>query len=193
MESAPKDTITIHEDPISNPKKRTKVSSNLDKRRAPNPSTVLSPKSANSRTLPQSPIRPALGSPMKSFTSHPASPLKAMASPAKAAMAPLASQVTEKARPGRPKSAASKTAASKAAAGRKKREAENALEQEGLRTVSSTSNSSAVSTGTTIVKNMKKKQTAGPAKKGVGVKAVGKKVAGAADPAPAGRRVLRKR
>ncbi|KAL8815464.1 MAG: hypothetical protein Q9223_005400 [Gallowayella weberi] len=61
-----------------------------------NPSAVLSPKSSNSRALAphQSPIRSQLGSPQKSYLSHPASPLKPSitvpiapkpASPAKAA------------------------------------------------------------------------------------------------------------
>ncbi|KAL8850817.1 MAG: hypothetical protein Q9221_004231 [Calogaya cf. arnoldii] len=61
-----------------------------------NPAAVLSPKSSNSRTLPphQSPSRPQLGSPQKSFLSHATSPLKPSitlpvapkpASPAKAA------------------------------------------------------------------------------------------------------------
>ncbi|KAI4237163.1 MAG: hypothetical protein L6R40_005941 [Gallowayella cf. fulva] len=61
-----------------------------------NPSTVLSPKSSNSRALAphQSPTRLQLGSPQKTFPSHPTSPLKPSitvpvaskpASPAKAA------------------------------------------------------------------------------------------------------------
>ncbi|KAL9124704.1 MAG: hypothetical protein Q9217_005988 [Psora testacea] len=192
MRSAAKENIAIHEDLIANPKKRTKVAQNAATRQPPNPSTVLSPKSANSRTLPQSPVRPTLGSPQKSFNSHPASPLKPMVLPAKIATASLTSMVTEKAKPGRPKAGAGKTAAKRAAASRKKPEAERKVDSEGLRTVSSTSNSSAMSTGTTIVKNVKK----GPsttAKKGMGGKAAGKKVPVAPDAPAAGRRVLRKR
>ena len=193
MESATKESITIHEDPIANPKKRTKVAANAATRQPPNPSTVLSPKSANSRTLPQSPLRPNLGSPQKSYNSHLTSPLKPIAVPVKAATVALAGVATEKAKPGRPKSAASKSAARRAAAAKNKREGEKAADSEGLRTVSSISNSSALSNGTTIVKNAKNAPVATAAQKKGGVKAAGKKIAGVVDAPPVGRRVLRKR
>lgn len=187
-----RDRVKIHEDPIPNPKKRTKVAENADSRRAPNPSTVLSPKSANSRTLPQSPIRPNLGSPQKSNTSRPASPLKPIASTGKtatvAATAALASMIGEKTKTGRPKAAVGKQAGAR----QTKRQPDTNQEMEGLRTVSSTSNSSAMSTGTTIVRTAKK-PPAPNNKKGAGTKATGKKIAAASEAPAQGRRVLRKR
>ena len=170
-----------------------------------NPSTVLSPKSANSRTLPQSPIRPGLGSPQKSYISRPASPLKPYspvkaASPAKAAAAvataALASMLNEKPNVGRPKTAtgpkATSTKKAKAQGTRNKRGAENAQEPEDSRKVSNSSNTSSASTGTTIVKNSRK-APAGVKKNELGVRATGKKVAAAAEGPATGRRVLRKR
>ncbi|MCJ1370286.1 hypothetical protein MMC20_001498 [Loxospora ochrophaea] len=59
-----------HTDPLSNPKKRTKTAATT--RQPTNPSTILSPKSSNSRTFPHSPIR----SPQRPHISRPASPLK---------------------------------------------------------------------------------------------------------------------
>ena len=193
MEAADTGNIMIHEDPIPNPKKRTRTTRNAEARHPPNPSTVLSPKSNNSRTLPQSPIRrPTWGSPQKHFHSRPASPLKPVLSPAKpnvaaaaAATATLASMVTDKPKPGRPKAAVRKAAA------KSKKAPEGKEEPEGMRTVSSTSSSSAISTGTTIVKNTKKTPTT--LKKGARAKAAGKQASAVADPPPAGRRVLRKR
>ena len=208
MESADKENNARSMEAIPNPKKRAKMATTAKSRQATNPSTVLSPKSANSRTLPQSPIRPELKSPQKSYFALPTSPLKPvspikLASPAKnaaaAATANLASMVNEKMKPGRTKGAAAagRTATNptttKAAVGRPKRGADVAKEPEDVRKVSNQSNVSSVSTGTTIVKNARKAPTAAAKKNDVGVRAVGKKVtAGTAMPPP-GRRVLRKR
>ncbi|KAL8916081.1 MAG: hypothetical protein Q9172_006464 [Xanthocarpia lactea] len=195
------------------------------KRPKPNnhhPSTVLSPKSSNSRTLAphQSPTRPQLGSPQKSFPPHATSPLKPSitvpiapkpASPAKAAAvaaisamsAPSANNAAEKPRATRTRAAAATRATKPPAATatktknppitRAKRGAEPttaAVAQS--RTVSAASNSS---TATTVVRK------AAAAKPVVASKAKGKTVTRrvpAADKsaveAPAqGRRVLRKR
>ena len=194
---------------IPNPQKRNKVTTTAKSRQATNPSTVLSPKSANSRTLPQSPIRPELKSPQKLYLAHPMSPLKPispikLASPAKAAAAVatanLASTVNEKAKTGRPKAAVgrkvSNPTTAKTATGRPKRGGDVIKEPEDARKVSNQSNISSISTGTTIVKNLRKAPTAVAKKNDVGVRAVGKKViAGTAATAmpPPGRRVLRKR
>lgn len=204
MESMDKENVQDHDQRIPNPKKRTKAGTS---RQAPNPSTVLSPKSANSRTLPQSPIRPTLGSPQKSYISRPVSPLKPpspvkMASPAKvaaaAATATLAGMLSEKAKPGRPKAVAGRKApnptTTKAGSTRAKRGAGNDVhEPEDVRKASNTSNISNFSTATTVVKPGKK-AVANAGKKGdVGVRAVGKKVTAGTEGPPAGRRVLRKR
>ncbi|KAL2058432.1 hypothetical protein ABVK25_001160 [Lepraria finkii] len=191
---------------IAKPKKRTKTTT-ANSRQVTNPSTVLSPKSANSRTLPQSPIRPVLGSPQKSYVSRPVSPLKPHspvkpASPAKAAAAfataALASMVSEKPKSGRLKAATGSkatnaTMTAKGAGARGKRVAGALQVTEDLRKVSNTSNiSSASSTGTTIVKNARKAAAAAK-KNDAGVRATGKKAAAAVEAPPTGRRVLRKR
>ena len=205
MDSADKENNAQSMEAIPNPKKRAKMTTTARSRQATNPSTVLSPKSANSRTLPQSPIHPELKSPQKSYFAYPTSPLKPvspikLASPVKttaaAATANLACMVNEKAKPGRSKGAAGRKptnpATTKAAAGRPKRGADVAKEPEDVRKVSNQSNISSISTGTTIVKNARKAPAAAK-KNDVGVRAVGKKVtAGTAMPPP-GRRVLRKR
>ena len=203
MDSADKENNAQSIEAIPNPKKRTKTTNTAKSRQVTNPSTVLSPKSANSRTLPQSPIRPELKSPQKLYFAHPTSPLKPispikLASPAKAAAAAatanLASMVNEKTKPGRPKVATARKASNptttRTAGGRPKRGVVVAKEPEDVRKVSNQSNISSISTGTTIVKNAKKAPAAAAKKNDVGVRAVGKKVT--AMPPP-GRRVLRKR
>ncbi len=206
MESADKENASEPVHDIPNPKKRSKAMKGPS-RQVTNPSTVLSPKSANSRTLPQSPVRPILGSPQKSYLTHPASPLKPFspiksASPAKAAAAAatanLAAMVIEKPKVGRPKAGAGSKAtnASAVAKGgtlRAKRGAVPEQEPEDVRKVSNTSNISSASNTTTIVKNTKKAPNVGSKKNDIGVRAVGKKVAAGADAPPPGRRVLRKR
>ena len=190
---------------IPNPKKRTKVAKGPS-RQVTNPSTVLSPKSANSRTLPHSPVRPILGPPLKSNLSHPASPLKPFspiktASPAKAAAAAattnFAVMVGEKPKVGRPKAATANkapnsTTAAKGGIARARRGAIPAQEPDDVRKVSNTSNISSASNAT-IVKNGRKAPTVTGKRNEVGVRAVGKKVAAAVEAPPPGRRVLRKR
>lgn len=204
MEAADKENTAGDIPDIPNPKKRTKFAKGPS-RQVTNPSTVLSPKSANSRTLPQSPVRPTLCSPQKLYNSHPASPLKHLspiktASPAKVvtatATASLASTVGEKPKAGRSKAAISRRGSNptttKAGTTRAKRGAGPAHEPEDVRKASNTSNVSSVSIETietTIVSNAKKAPTRASRKKDVGVRAVGKKVAGVEAP----RRVLRKR
>lgn len=66
---------------VENPKKRTKQTVNPVARTASRKvpaSQVLSPRSANSRTIPRSPIRPttAMAGASKSFLARPTSPLK---------------------------------------------------------------------------------------------------------------------
>lgn len=206
MELADKENNAQSIEAIPNPKKRTRMNGTAKSRQVTNPSTVLSPKSANSRTLPQSPIRPELKSPQKLYSAHPTSPLKfispvKMASPAKAAAAAatvdLASMVNEKTKPVRPKAAAGRKAsnptATKTAGGRPKRGVEVVKEPEDVRKVSNQSNVSSISTGTTIVKSTRKAPVTGAKKNDVGVRAVGKKVTASTAMPPPGRRVLRKR
>ncbi|KAL8916318.1 MAG: hypothetical protein Q9208_008585 [Pyrenodesmia sp. 3 TL-2023] len=194
------------------------------KRAKPNithPSAVLSPKSSN--PVNQSPTRPQLGSPQKSYQSHHTSPLKPSAafappkitSPAKAAAvvatnaATSATIASEKPRTTRTRAAAAKTAKaptmatgskSKAApVTRAKRGADTPIEvvRNESRTVSAASNTS---TGTTVVRKVGKAVGTGTAAaaKGKGKGKVGGKKgaapATAVVEAPAqGRRVLRKR
>lgn len=200
---------------IPNPKKRTKTTGIGPSHQVTNPSTVLSPKSSNSRTLPQSPIRPVLGSPQKSHLSRPASPLKPMSpskqlspskelqsSPAKsaaiAATTSLANIAAEKPKATRGRAAGGKKVAnptsttSKPPATRAKRGAA-ATQIAEVRVASSSSNVSTTSNATTVMKKSGRPPTAATAvaqKRGVGVSGAGKKIA---DAPPAGRRVLRKR
>ena len=141
------------------PKKRAKVG-------GPNASAVLSPKSSNSRTLPQSPARHGLGAISKATIagSRPASPLKGAASakvthasPFKAAAAAathtLASMVGDKVRGTRagPSTAGSRKAAATSTTSTRAKKATAALAE---RTVSASSNASGSSTSTTIVRKV---------------------------------------
>ncbi|KAL8663766.1 MAG: hypothetical protein Q9202_003580 [Teloschistes flavicans] len=183
-----------------------------------NPKTFLSPRSANSQNIvQQSPARPQLGSPQKSYLSHPTSPLKPSitisiikaASPLKAAAVAAPKGMTnaatantvEKPRATRTRGAATKATKPPTAAAMKKAKAapitrakrgvEPTAKDEGSRTVSAASNAS---NATTVVRKAGRVAgTAGAAKsKG---KIPGKKaapVAKAEEPAQ-GKRVLRKR
>ena len=206
LEFADKENTSESAHEIPNPKKRSKATK-APSRQVTNPSTVLSPKSANSRPLPQSPTRPALGSPQKSYLSHAVSPLKPFpqvkqVSPAKAAAAAatadLAAMMDEKPKIGRPKVGAGRKAtnppiATKGGTLRSKRGAAPAHEPEDVRKVSNTSNLSSASNTTTIVKNSKKGSTVTRKKNEVGVGALGRKVAAGSEAPRPGRRVLRKR
>lgn len=104
--------------------------------------------------------------------------------------------LNEKPNVGRPKTAtgpkATTTKKAKVQRARNKRGAENVQEPEDTRKVSNSSNTSSMSTGTTIVKNARK-APAGVKKNDIGVRATGKKVAAAVEGPTTGRRVLRKR
>ncbi|KAI9722711.1 MAG: hypothetical protein M1812_001642 [Candelaria pacifica] len=197
---------------LSLPKKRAKTtaSTRAASRTKIQPSQVLSPKSSNSRTLPQSPIRPIM-SPSKSFLARPVSPLK----PAAPAMNALAGMV-ERARTTRatgrkptpvvPATMATAAAAT-AAGGRAKRGA--AVQPSATQAAAAAaanardraaSNSSEASNATTVVTTKSKRavalKKAPAASKTVAVSAAGKKVAASVakiEGPPAGRRVLRKR
>jgi hypothetical protein len=190
---------------LPNPKKRTKTTGAAQSRQVTNPSSVLSPKSSNSRTLITSPIR----SPQKAYTSRPVSPLKP-ALPGKtatftkndalAATRSLATLVELKSKPGRPAAGtgtkASKPAAEpKASVTRAKRGAPQITQATEVRTASSASNTSGGSMTTTIVKQTRKLPPAAKptAKKGVGISAAGKKVASSKPEVATTGRVLRKR
>ncbi|MCJ1388098.1 hypothetical protein MMC18_000942 [Xylographa bjoerkii] len=207
--AADKENALDMDQPIPNPKKRTKIAETIPSRQVTNPSTVLSPKSSNSRTLPHSPIRPPFGSPQKSYPSRPVSTLKPI-SPSKAnssakaaaitATTNLANLVGEKLKPGRVGAKTSRKASKpviepKTTNTRSRRGAANVIIAES-RTASSSSNYSGTSTGTTVVKANAKAPPVSKTsvKKGVGISAAGKKVTTAKVEAPAAsRRVLRKR
>jgi len=214
MEDANKENAPDPVQPIPNPKKRAKASATASSRQPPSQSTVLSPKSSNSRTFPQSPIRPALESPQKSYVSCPASPLKPALppSPAKcaaiAATASLANMVNEKpkltrskATTGRKATNPSASASTKPAVFRTRRGAANtqAPAVAEIRCASSGSNTSNTSTGTTVVKKgARAPKTASVSaatrkKNNNVVVAAGKKVTAGTDGPAAGRRVLRNR
>ncbi|MCJ1419803.1 hypothetical protein MMC32_006159 [Xylographa parallela] len=217
--TADKENAIDMDQSIPNPKKRSKTAATAPFRQVTNPSSVLSPKSSNSRTLPHSPIRPLFGSPRKSYLSHPVSPLKPIspskaastsrsASPAKAAAAAatttLANLIGEKLKPGQAevktrRKASKPVVESMTTNTRSRRGAANIIIAES-RTASSSSGYSGTSTGTTVVKAGTKANRKAPpvpkagVKKGVGISGAGKKVAAAQIEAPAaGRRVLRKR
>lgn len=211
MEDANKENAPDPVQPIPNPKKRAKASATASSRQPPSQSTVLSPKSSNSRTFPQSPIRPALGSPQKSYVSCPPSPLKPALppSPAKcaaiAATASLANMVNEKPKLTRSKATNGRKAtnpnATKPAVIRTRRGAANtqAPAVAEVRCASSGSNTSNTSTGTTVVKKgASAPKTASVSattrkKNNNAVVAAGKKVTAGTDGPAAGRRVLRNR
>ncbi|KAI4089083.1 MAG: hypothetical protein LQ344_005654 [Seirophora lacunosa] len=184
-----------------------------------NPAAVLSPKSLHPLNH-QSPVRVQLGSPQKSYISHPTSPLKPSGgfaapkpvSPAKAAAivastaASSASAANDKPRATRMRAAAARPAKAPAPAAPKPKPAPITRARRGAeppadvrrnesRTVSAASNTS---TGTTVVRKAGRgAAAAGGAKtkaKEAAGKGAGKKGAAAAVEAPAqGRRVLRKR
>lgn len=214
MESSGKENAsdTSH---LPNPKKRTKVAAGRASRQAPNPSTVLSPKSSNSRTLAQSPIRDIYDPLEKANISRPISPLKPvmppkLIAPAKsAALAATLNAVSV---------VIGKTKSTRSKAGTLGRKASNPQPPKPtskpvvlrprrgvnygpteLRSVSNTSNTSSNSTGTTIMRKGGRTTatSAAPASKSKAVKTsirpIVKKVTPAVEGPPPGRRVLRKR
>ncbi len=200
---------------LPNPKKRKKVTAGEASHQAPNPSTVLSPKSSNSRTLPQSPLRSILDPPQKGNIPHAASPLKTMLPPKMAVVAKsaavAATQNAVSVVVANTKTTRAKTStlgrkasnpqapkpASKPVATRPKRGVNNVPTE--IRSVSNTSNTSGTSTGTTIMK--KRGKAAGSSVPSVNknkvvktsARPVAKKTATPVEAPPPGRRVLRKR
>lgn len=188
--------------PSAPPARATRTAS-----RKVNPSQVLSPKSNNSRTLPQSPMRPPPLSLPKSQLARPISPYKSAAS-VEAATASLAELVSEKPKAPRAASRQAKTGAAApktTGAGRGRKAAPKAPQAAAGHVRSSDgSNASDASAGTTIVHKQKVEKKP-PAKKGIATRvaattAAAKKAATAraktetTTAAPAGgRRVLRKR
>lgn len=192
------------------PKKRAKIISavpgsstsgtrgNRAGSRKVNPSQVLSPKSHNSRTLPQSPVRPQM-TPGKSYLARPV-PISKMAPPTTATSAAPA----EKAKPVRKQPAAKQAPAGSTASVRGKKGVgatapQPPPKQNRNRSQSDLSEASGTSTGTTIVA-----KKAAPTRKGIMGKMAGMATsAGRARAAAAkkeaqpavetGRRVLRAR
>ncbi|KAL9088613.1 MAG: hypothetical protein Q9165_006133 [Trypethelium subeluteriae] len=193
--------------PSAPPARATRTAS-----RKVNPSQVLSPKSNNSRTFPQSPMRPPPPPLAKSHLAKPVSPYKP-ASTVEAATASLAGLVNDKPKAPRAPSrqaktgAATTTGATASGAGRGRKAASKVPQagagHEHIRS-SDGSNTSDVSAGTTIVTKPKVERKA-PLRKGLGAQigvptattkrggtVQGKKETNITAPAE-GRRVLRKR
>lgn len=210
MESLDKENIPDPMQIIPNPKKRTKSITGTVSQKASNQSTVLSPKSSNSRAIPHPPMHPPNGSPQKPYPSCLPSPLKPvvmikLSSPAKSAAIANTNPVnavSEKIKAVRTKKPATRKASNpagkpKSVATRPKHGVDNTLVQN--RSVSNTSQASTVSTGTTIMKKGAKSTvfaTAAASKKNnlnTGTRAAGRKAAAVPEIPPTGRRVLRKR
>ncbi|KAH7398062.1 Borealin N terminal-domain-containing protein [Cadophora sp. MPI-SDFR-AT-0126] len=191
---------------IENPKKRVRgppiPPARTTSRAKMQASQVLSPRSANSRTLPRSPIRPA--SPTKSLLARPISPLKPTAPVPSGGAAGILTNMVEKAKSTRA-GAARKVTAEKAApaAGRGRRAAPPASAPTVGRGRASTISESSESSNATIVRKPVPAPTKkAPVKKTVmsTIKGMGsqKKMpaaskASAAPTTAAGGRVLRKR
>ncbi|EKD20962.1 hypothetical protein MBM_00075 [Drepanopeziza brunnea f. sp. 'multigermtubi' MB_m1] len=189
---------------IENPKKRVRGAIIPPARTTTSkiaPSTILSPRSANSRTLPHSPIRPALS---KSFLARPVSPLKQTAPMHSGAATSLLTSMVEKAK-GTRAAATRKVTAEKpapATAGRGRRVAPPAAApvRAGRGRASTISESSEGSNATivkkqapAVVKPAVKKSVMGTLKGMGSKKMAGGTKASTAPAATAGGRVLRKR
>ena len=161
---------------LENPKKRSRIAippSTTTTRagraasRRMDPSSVLSPKSHNSRTLPQSPLQPAPSSPPKSFLARPVSPAKTLA----ADVAPVANVAMAREKPKAAGRSASRQATAKVNAGNVRGRRAAAPPPSELKQPRSSdgSHASESSNGTTIVTTKK----GAPAKKRIVVKAAG--------------------
>ena len=194
------DEITDKEnDNLSNPKKRAKAPapSQNNSRAKLQPDQVLSPRSANSRTLPRSPARPPL-SPGKSYLARPISPLKPMGPPGGAVS--ILTNMVEKAKSTRATAArtvtvsSSGSSAAPAVRGKKAPQAA-AAKKVGKGRASNSSQATDTSSGTTVVSRTAP-TTKSPVKKAVmgtikGMAATAAKKPAATKAAPT--RVLRKR
>lgn len=168
------------------------------------PSQVLSPRSANSRTLPHSPVRPA-GSPGKSMLARPVSPLKPTASGPSGGAAAILTNMVEKAKSTRGTAATRKVteqSSTTGGAGRGKRAAAPAAAPKvgRGRAISDSSDASSSSQNTIVRKPVAAPAAkTAPAKRTVmstikGMGAANKKAPAPKATAPAtGSRVLRKR
>ena len=199
---------------LPNPKRRAKPTD--ASHQPPNPSTVLSPKSSNSQNLPNSPSRPLLTSPQKSYFPQPTSPLKPsitqQASPAKSAAPAAAATLAN------PAGAASKSTRGRTAKGRQaernvqstlgpnsrqKRGAVSQNEAAETRLASSSSNISITSSATTVVRKATKNtksnarveapQTEKGTRGAKGMDRTDKVVTSRSEASVTGRRVLRSR
>src|SRR5450432_382225 len=144
-------------DDLSNPKKRVKgpVPAQNPSRARLQPDQVLSPRSANSRTLPRSPVRPAL-SPGKSYLARPVSPYKSMGPPPASGTAGLLTNMVEKAKSTRATASrpvtASSSSSSSSGVGRGRRAPQPApAAKAGKGRASNSSQSTDASSGTAIV------------------------------------------
>lgn len=193
---------------LSNPKKRAKgpvPPPRTTSRAKTQPDQVLSPRSANSRSMPRSPVR-AVQSPGKSLLARPVSPLKPSAPGLAGGAASMLTSMVEKAKSTRvnatQKATVSSTSSSTAGVGRGKRAPAPAPARKLAKgRASNISESSESSNSTTIVKKVapvKKapvKRTVMGAIKGMGGAATKKAAAPtvAAATTTATGRVLRKR
>ncbi|KAE8445901.1 hypothetical protein EG329_012680 [Mollisiaceae sp. DMI_Dod_QoI] len=164
------DDMDKENEDIENPKKRTRAApvppTRTTSRAKIQPSQVLSPRSANSRTLPRSPVaRPV--SPQKSFLARPVSPLKP-AAPAPIGGAPGAStNMVEKTKTSRAAATRKVTAeSSTAGAGRGRRAAPPASAPPIGKGRASTISESSDSSSTTVLRKPVPAKKA-PAKKTV--------------------------
>ena len=191
----------VHMD-LPNPKKRAKpTTKGTTSQRAPSrnkiqPSQVLSPKSSNSRTLPQSPIRPP-GLPSKPTLAHPTSPLKpsiagTLANGTLAGMVEKARLTRaasgKRARLAKPAGAPEMVTGSRAAQPPTRKEVVE-------KRVQSHGSDASDATAATVVTKAKGAKKATGKGKAVGISAAGKKLAPQKEELPvvAPRRVLRKR
>jgi hypothetical protein len=186
-------------DDLENPKKRVKapVAPPRTTSRKPVPEQVLSPRSANSRTLPRSPAKPIVP-PVKSMLARPISPLKPAAPVLAGGAAGMLTSMVEKAKSSRATATRKVTASSagSSSVGRGRNAVTAAVRQKGRS--SDVSESSEASSGSVIrntipAKKPPVKRTVMGTIRGVGGAAVKKAIATKPVAEPAVRRTLRKR
>ncbi|CZR65866.1 uncharacterized protein PAC_15766 [Phialocephala subalpina] len=163
------DNMDKENEDIENPKKRTRGApvppARTTSKAKIQPSQVLSPRSANSRTLPRSPIaRPV--SPQKSFLARPVSPLKPTAPAPSGGSAGILTNMVEKAKTTRATVTGKVTAESSTiGAGRGRRAAPAASAPKVGRGRASTISESSDSSNTTVVRKPVALAKKAPAKK----------------------------
>jgi hypothetical protein len=152
------DIIDKENDDLNNPKKRAKAPvppARTTSRAKLEPNQVLSPRSANSRSLPRSPVQPVT-TPRKTQLTRPISPLKPTGPIPASGAARILTNMVEKAKSTRATAVrqviVSSSSTSTIGAGRGKRAPQAAaVPKAGKKRVSNGSESSAVSSGTTAV------------------------------------------